>query len=281
MAHADTAGAAGADGARGAAGTGGMSSRGTYNPVMTDLTTGIDVRSFEPYYQQLKRILVHDIETSRDEGDLLPSESEMCRLYSVSRTVVRQALAELEDEGLVLKVKGKGTYVTGRKLNTSFIQHSLGFYESMLHAGHTVRSEVLSLRTEPCSVSVAKLVEIGVGDEVVRFDRVRSVDGRRVQVVRTVLPARMFPGLAGLDMTDRSLYQVLADSYGVRPSSGHRAIDATPLSGEDAHHLHAPEGSPALRIESVTRTADNVPFEYYVAIYRGDSFKFEFDVASP
>jgi GntR family transcriptional regulator len=248
---------------------------------MTDQGAGIDIRSFEPYYQQLKRILVQDIEDNRQEGDLLPSESEMCRSYSVSRTVVRQALGELENEGLVLKVKGKGTYVTGRKLETSFVQHSLGFYESMQRSGHAVRSKTLVLRTEPCGVSEAKLVEIGVGDEIIRFDRVRSVDDRPVQVVRTVLPARLFPGLTEMDMTDRSLYQVLAQSYGVRPASGHRAIDATALSSEDAHHLRAPLGQPALRIESVTRADSGVLFEYYVAIYRGDSFKFELEVSSP
>jgi GntR family transcriptional regulator len=255
--------------------------RATYDPVMTDMAIGIDVRSFEPYYQQLKRILVQDIERNHGEGDLLPSESELCRQYSVSRTVVRQALGELENEGLVLKVKGKGTYVTGRKLNTSFVQHSLGFYESMAQAGHQVRSRTLTLHTEQSGVAQARLIEIPVGDEVVVFDRVRSVDDRPVQVVRTVLPARMFPGLAGMDMTDRSLYQVLAEEYGVRPATGHRAIDAIALSNEDAHHLRAPVGQPALRIESVTRSAEGVVFEYYVAIYRGDTFRFEFEVTSP
>jgi GntR family transcriptional regulator len=253
----------------------------TYNPVVSDSIAGIDVRSFEPYYQQLKRILVRDIEANRNEGDLLPSESEMCRAYSVSRTVVRQALGELENEGLVLKVKGKGTYVTGRKLNTSFVQHSLGFYESMQEAGHVVRSKTLTLRAEPSGVSLAKLMEIAVGEEVIRFDRVRSVDDRPVQVVRTVLPARLFPGLAEMDMTDRSLYQVLAASYGVRAAAGHRAIDATALTSEDAHHLRAPVGHPALRIESITRSAEGVLFEYYIAIYRGDTFKFELEVTSP
>jgi GntR family transcriptional regulator len=254
---------------------------GTYDPVMTDTAAGIDVRSFEPYYQQLKRILVADIEAHRGEGDLLPSESELCRLYSVSRTVVRQALGELENDGLILKVKGKGTYVTGRKLNTGFVQHSLGFYQSMQEAGHAVRSEVLTFRTEPCGVHDAALIEVGVGEDIIRFDRVRSVDGRPVQVVRTILPARPFPGLAELDMSDRSLYQVLAETYGVRPATGHRAIDAVALSSEDAHHMRAPAGQPALRIESVTRSADGMVFEYYVAIYRGDTFKFELDVTSP
>ena len=66
-----------------------------------------------------------------------------------------------------------------------------------------------------------------------------------------------------------------------RPSSGHRAIDATALSAEDAGHLGAPEGDPALRIESLTRSDLGVLFEYYVAIYRGDTFRFELEVSSP
>jgi len=84
---------------------------------------------------------------------------------------------------------------------------------------------------------------------VIRFDRVRSVDGRPVLVVRTTLPSRMFPGFIDLDMTDRSLYQVMRDEYGVQPAGGHRSIEAAVLSAEDARHLAAPAGLPALRIE--------------------------------
>ena len=153
----------------------------------------IDFRSFEPYYAQLKRILLRDLEADGAEGSLLPSVAELCVQYSVSRTVVRQALVELENEGLVLKVKGKGTFITGRKVDTSFIQDTLGFYESMARAGHTVQSQVLKLAIEPCSVEVARLLEIGVAEDVIGFDRVRSIDGRPVQVVRAFMPARLFP----------------------------------------------------------------------------------------
>jgi GntR family transcriptional regulator len=241
---------------------------------------GIDFRSFEPYYLQLKRILVKGMEDNGAEGSLLPSEAELCARYSVSRTVVRQALAELENEGLVLKVKGKGTFVTGRKLDTSFIQDNLGFYESMTRAGHIVESRILMLAAEPSTVDVARLLEIGVGEEVVRFDRVRSVDGRPVQVVRAFMPARLLPGFVDLDMTDRSLYQVLRDSYGLRPASGHRAIEAVPLAREDAAHLKVPKGAPGLRVESITRSSEGGVFEHFVAHYRGDSFRFELEVQS-
>ncbi len=255
--------------------------RGSYNPVMTaQASTGINTRSYVPYYQQLKEILITDVQR-RNEGDLLSSESDLCRQYSVSRTVVRQALDELERDGMVLKVKGKGTFVTGRKLNTSFVQHSLGFYDSMVNAGHSIRSRVLASELRGCPVSLASALELNIGDEVIRFDRVRSVDDRPVLVVRTTLPSRIFPGFTDLDMTDRSLYQVMRDEYGVRPAGGHRSIEVAVLSTEDARHLVAPTGLPALRIESVTRTAEGEVFEYYSAIYRGDSFKFELEITSP
>jgi len=248
---------------------------------VTESGTGIDTRSFEPYYRQVKRILVEEIQASRREGDLLPSESELCRRFSVSRTVVRQALGELEDDGLVHKVKGRGTYVTGRALGTSFVQQSLSFYESMVHAGHTVRSRVLALHTAPCGVAQAQRVEIGLDEEIITFERVRSLDGRPVQVVRTILPARLFPGLEQLDLTDRSLYQVLAEAYGVQPATGRRTIEATALSREDAGHLHAAEGEPALRVEGVTRSAGGVPFEHSVAVSPGHSLRFEIEVTPP
>jgi GntR family transcriptional regulator len=249
-------------------------------PVTETAYTAIDFRSFEPYYLQLKRILMKEMVDNSAEGNLLPSEAELCSRYSVSRTVVRQALAELENDGLVLKVKGKGTFVTGRKLDTRFIQDNLGFYESMTRAGHLVQSRVLKLAAEPATVDVARRLEIGIGEEIVRFDRVRSVDSRPVQVVRAFMPARLLPGFVDLDMTDRSLYQVLRDSYGLRPASGHRAIEAVPLSREDAGHLKVPKGAPGLRVDSITRSSEGTVFEHFIAHYRGNSFRFELEVRS-
>ena len=247
---------------------------------MTALAPRIDQRSFEPYYLQLKRILLEEIGDRLHEGDLLPSEGDLCKQYGVSRTVVRQALGELENEGSVLKIKGKGTFVTGRKLDTSFIQHSLGFYESMVSAGHTVRSTTLKLAVEPASVSIAKALEIPIGEDIIRFDRVRSVDDRPAQVVHTSLPGKMFPGLADEDMTDRSLYQLMRETYDIQPATGHRSIEAIALSTEYARLLTVHEGVPALRIENVTRNSDGVVFEHFIAVYRGDSFRFEVEFQS-
>jgi len=76
----------------------------------------IDFRSFEPYYLQLERILVKDLQNNRAEGHLLPSEAELCAQYSVSRTVVRQALSDLEREGPCPQDKGE-RYLRNRAKN--------------------------------------------------------------------------------------------------------------------------------------------------------------------
>jgi len=78
---------------------------------------GIDKTSPVPYYYQLEQLLRERIENGRlKPGDILPSETELCSTFRVSRTVVRQALNKLCQDGIVYKEKGRGTFVAKPKL---------------------------------------------------------------------------------------------------------------------------------------------------------------------
>src|SRR6266487_2784197 len=71
---------------------------------------GLDRRSSVPLYYQLQEILHQQIASGRFKvGDPLPSEGDLCRMFDVSRIVVRQALEVLEDDGEVVRMQGKGT----------------------------------------------------------------------------------------------------------------------------------------------------------------------------
>ena len=203
-----------------------------------NVISSIDLRSFEPYYAQLKRILLKDLEDNFEEGTVTlrggPVRPILHKPYGGASSLGRPRTRTV---GLVLKIKGKGTFVTGRKMDTGFIQDTLGFYESMVRSGHTVQSRILKMAIEPAGVELARVLELGVGEDVVQFDRVRERDGRPVQVVRAAMPARLFPGLADLDMTDRSLYEVFRDTYQVRPASCHRSIEAEALAKREADLL--------------------------------------------
>ncbi|TKJ44633.1 hypothetical protein CEE35_07290 [Candidatus Aerophobetes bacterium Ae_b3b] len=90
---------------------------------------GIDKISPVPYYYQLEQLLRERVENGEwKPGDILPSEAELCSTFRVSRTVVRQALNKLCQDGIVYKEKGRGTFVAKPKLQEKFIQRTYGFY---------------------------------------------------------------------------------------------------------------------------------------------------------
>ena len=68
-------------------------------------------------------------------GEKIPGEQDLCLQYGISRTVVRQALGDLEIQGIVRRQKGKGTFVAEPKINESLVQKLTGFYQDMVERG--------------------------------------------------------------------------------------------------------------------------------------------------
>lgn len=233
-----------------------------------------------PFYFQLREILAADIGRAFKPGDMLPPEGDLCTQYGVSRTVVRQALDELSRDGMIYKLKGKGTFVTSRSADSSYVQDVAGFFSAMTSRGHTVTSQVLRQEVVPASAHVARMLAIDIGASVVAIDRVRSVDDTPLSVVRAWLPHNMVPGLESIDLTAISMYAVMRERYGQRPHRGTRSIEAIAISEEDAAHVGVPAGSPALRLESIARNEQDVPLEYYVSVYRGDRSKLEIQLVA-
>jgi GntR family transcriptional regulator len=227
----------------------------------------IDRSSALPFYRQLADIVLNG---KWSPGDRLASEHQLCQIHGVSRSVVRQALAELAKEGLIHKVKGQGVFFTGKKIDSAFVQQAAGFCEEMVAKGHRVKTQVLKLEIEPANVQVASQLGIRVNEAVICLDRLRFVDGETFLVVCTFLPARLCPGLEQIDMTNRSLYQVLREKYNLGPAGGERTVEAVPTPNREAALLGVPRGSPALLIKTTTRIRGGETFEYSVGFYRGD-----------
>ena len=167
----------------------------------------------------------------------------------------------MEREGLVYKVKGRGAFVTGRKFESTFVQHAAGFHASMTGRRHAVASEVLLQEVAPASAHVARMLGLDVGSPVLALDRVRSVDGVPIQVVRAWMPHGLCRGLEAVDLRDASVYAVLAGRHGLTPHHGRQTIEAVAMPADEARLLGVPPGSPGLLVESVTSTVDDLAFE--------------------
>ena len=239
----------------------------------------IDKNSPVPYYYQLEQLLREKVENGRlKPGDALPSEAELCSTFMVSRTVVRQALNKLCQDGIVYKQKGKGTFVAKPKLQEKFIQRTYGFYQEMKERGLAVESEVLEHELLESPTGIRTLLKLSEGQKVVRTSRLRSVNKELVMFTTTYVRSDLCPGLEKEDLTNGSLYQLLWDKYGLKISYGHRTLEAVAAGKYEADMLKVPRRSPLVYLESVSYLEDDTPIEYFEAWHRGDKCKFAIEL---
>jgi GntR family transcriptional regulator len=221
-------------------------------------------------YHQLSQLLREEIEQGTYQpGDRLPSEPELIREYGVSRITVRQALDELEAEGLVVRRHGKGTYVAEPRIEQELIRLT-DFVEDMQQAGQQPSSQVLAFLHEAARPAVASALHLPAETEVIRVDRLRLADGRPIAYDMTWLPLRFGELLAGFDLTKETIYQILEKRYAISVLSGTFTITAAVATEQQAGVLETEEGAPLLVIQRLSYTIRNEPVYFQERYYRPD-----------
>jgi GntR family transcriptional regulator len=239
----------------------------------------IEFNSWKPYYIQFLEIIKESIhDGALKAGQQLPSEPELCHIYGVSRTVIRQTLQELEYEGLIVRKKGKGTFIASPKINESFVQKLTGFYQDMVDRGYKVYTQILKHEVIPASEKVAGSLNLTVDAPVYHIDRLRFINDEPVVLVTTYLPYDKCPGLEKFDLSNQSLYALLEREYGLVLFHGRRTIEAALANKREAQLMNMNEGDPMIILDSVTCLEDGSPIEYYHAFHRGDRSRFEVDL---
>ncbi len=230
-----------------------------------------------PKYYQLEEIL-RGIIAASEVGRPIPSESELCRMYALSRTTVRKAIDDLAREGLLYRVQGKGTFVAPSKVRVLFTQRRVGFFEDMSSRGIQVRTRVLEQEVVEASKRVVDELQLDEGDKVIKLVRIRYIDADPILISTTFLPYRLFQGLESEDLTRVSLYRVMCDKYGFCIGYGTRWVEAQPCSGEDAAHLQIEPTTPLLVVTDIMYDTKGHPVEYGIARQRGDRTQIEISV---
>lgn len=244
------------------------------------LNTNIDRASPLPYYVQLKTALAEAIESGRWlPGDRIPSEPELCTMFGVSRTVVRQALKDMTYQGLVVREKGKGTFVAEPKISSGSLVHSLvGFYEDMAERGQAPVTRVLEQAIEPAGAKLATALRLEATTPVIKLVRLRFVQDEPIVLVTSYLPYDLCPELVNADLSEQSLYAFLKSAYGLSVASGRRRIESVAASEAEARLLEIEEGAPLLKLDSVSYLQDGTPLEYFHGAFRGDRSRFEVEI---
>lgn len=242
----------------------------------------IDKASPVPYYYQLRQLLERAVATgSFAAGAQIPTEAALCERFAVSRTVVRQALSDLERTGLVTRVKAKGTFVAEPKVSEFVARTLTSLHENLSSRGERLETKVLRLEAEPVTAHVAELLQLAESEQIVLLERQRFLRGEPLVATTAYMPYAVCAPILDLDMSDRSLFETYEQDLGLKLHRGTRAIEATVASAETAHHLGIKAGAPVLVFSGVTYLDDGRPIEYFVGMHRGDRSRFETELFRP
>jgi GntR family transcriptional regulator len=244
-----------------------------------NLSEAIDRQSPIPYYYQLKEYLARLIHTGvLKPGDRLPTEMEICNASGLSRTVVRQAFQELENEGFFNRFRAKGTFVARPKVQERLVETLTGFYEDTIAHGQIPITHVLNFEVIPATSKIAQELQVPVGEPVFFLKRLRFIDQEPILVVSTFIPRFMCSDLMRFDLSTHSLYRVLHQDFHLLIMRARRSIEAISATPEDVRLLEVENDAPLLQLTSTGYLADGRPLEYYIAHHRGDRAKFDVEL---
>jgi GntR family transcriptional regulator len=217
---------------------------------------------------QVRGILEHLIESELTPGDAIPSERALVVRLGVSRVTVRQAIADLVAAGVVERVHGKGTYLTGPQVDSRL--HLTSFSREMRDRGLIPATVVLAATEQPADDDVCWALRIRPGQSVVRVERLRTADGTPMAYEVGHYPSVLFPGLLQRELG--SLYDVFASEYGVVVSSGEQTVRAESADAYQARILGIAKRAPLLVQERVTYAGERA-IEMATSWYRADRYR--------
>lgn len=206
-------------------------------------------------------------------GERMPAEQSLAAEYGVSRGVIRNALAALQRRGLVASHPGSGWRVR-TDFHTQQFAEMRSFAQWASSRRLTPGGHVVEQGYEPASSVDARVLQMRVGDPVLRVTRIRSLDDRAVMVERTAYAPWVAATIAALPGDEPSVMTAMGER-GIVMAYGNHKIDTVAATAYDAELLRVRRSTRLLRVRRESFAADGRPIEYGDDRYAPDTMTFE------
>ncbi|MBK9605389.1 MAG: GntR family transcriptional regulator [Betaproteobacteria bacterium] len=220
--------------------------------------------SFQPLYLQIKDLLTQSLDAGEwKPGESIPSEIVLAARYKVSQGTVRNAIAVLAAENIVVRRQGKGTFVATHTEEQSSLFRFLRIRRAD-GVDEYPHSRLLDLRRGKATAEVARMLLLRPGEAVIVLRRVLEYSGEPVVLDEITLPAALFRGLtrARYDAYRGSTYSFFETQFGVRMVRADERIKAIAADATSGEILDVPAGTPLLAVERVAYTYGDRPVEW-------------------
>lgn len=206
--------------------------------------------------------------------DPIPGERALAERFGTSRVSIRQALALLQDDGIIYTVHGAGSFVAPPRVIK--LMKLLSFTQELKQRG-------LKATTQVISAQLIKDDEAAFDDFIVvsepafRIERLRFGDGEPLSYEITYVSQSIAVNLLDQDLT-KSLYHILETSYGQEIFSADEHLTPIVVNQEIAKKLSVPLGSPAIKIQRTGYNTRGEEIERSISIRQGNRWDFKYSI---
>jgi GntR family transcriptional regulator len=226
-----------------------------------------------PLYHQIQLRLLDQIRSGElKPGMPMPSIERIADRMGVSQMTVRQAVRALSELGVVYSRQGRGTFISGIKLERDFRQ-VLSFTEESKARGAKPSSKVLSFGICSPNRTVMAALRLTERDKVFSLRRVRYGDSVPMGIECSCLPVRLCPNLLETFDPTASLYEELAEQYGIQLMVTDEVIEVGKANAEDARLLEIAPKSPVFLFTRTSYLENGMPAEHVTSVYPGIRYK--------
>lgn len=232
----------------------------------------IDKNSPIPVYYQLKEMIKEKITNGTWQvGQCIASERELTEAYGVSRMTVRQALGELVQEGLLVREKGKGTFVCEPKVKQ---EDMMSFSDIIKKAGRSLITKVLDFEVINTPDELADTFEV---EKIYKINRLRLVDGEAVANEVVYIPCE-YCGFVTKEDLEGSLFKLLEEK-GYVIESTESALAAVIMDEELKTLFNVDKQVPLLRSHNAALNSEGEIIYVEDAVYRSDKYVLEINIS--
>ena len=225
-----------------------------------------------PRYLQVRNMLTRRLGDGFAPGDRFPTEHQLCDEFGVSRETVREALRGLESEGLIVRHRGKGSFVA-RVPDTLQDERLTGLVEDFTELKLDTEVEVVRTGLEKPPGRIASALGLEPSAQLFRISRLRRVEGELFAYHEAYVPRRFGAALASLDLTRTTLFRELRDRLGIKLIEIYQHIDAITADVVLAKKLEIQVGMPILVTRrALTHLRSRSPTMFFETYFRADRY---------
>lgn len=221
-----------------------------------------------PAYQRIQNVIRERIAAGElGTGDVVDSERELARIHGVSLMTARHALSSLEQEGIVERRRGAGTFIAAPKIHFNKLS---SYTEQMAARGLVSSAKVLFSKIIESDQEVSARLGLPPMSRLVKIQRLRLAAGEPFALETCYLSADEFQNLASAALGRDSLFSLLHRDYNVELAHADEEVDATAADPATSDLLGIPRKSPLLRIRQIIFSTKGKAVIYALGFYRSD-----------